>query len=310
MAGIHIPQNAHVLPDYQYLARRLEADGFDRIWIGELNDVDAVTAATLAALATNHARVGVFLNVFTRAPTTLAMTASTLAHLAPGRAQIVLGVGSPLFVEHWNGISYQRKHARLRDTLHFLRIALSGQRVRNRFPTITGQGFVLASPPQTPPALHVAASGPRALALGAHEADGVVLNWVTAEDLDRVQPLPTTTSAVSLVVPICPTTDRRLVDQTMRPVVASYLNVPAYAQQHRVLGRADSLEPMWRAWAKGDSASARKALPAEIIDEFVVWGSFRHCVARLEEIEQSTGASVIATVFPPPGSAFDDVVLP
>ena len=101
MPAVHIPQDAETLPEYQDLAGRLERAGYDRMWVGEVNDVDAVSAATLAAIGTESARIGLFLNTFTRAPSTLAMTASTLAWLAPGRAQIALGVGSPLFVERW-----------------------------------------------------------------------------------------------------------------------------------------------------------------------------------------------------------------
>src|SRR5579863_659933 len=177
MPAIHIPQDAESLPDYVRLARRLEAGGYDRIWVGEVNDVDAVSAATLAATGTERAQIALFCNVFTRAPTTLAMTASTLAQLAPGRTQIVLGVGSPLFVERWNGIPYRSLHERLRDTLRFLRLALAEGRVNEQFPTIPGAGFVIGSRPDPPPPILLAACGPRALALAAHEADGVVLNW-------------------------------------------------------------------------------------------------------------------------------------
>src|SRR5579864_7205659 len=106
MPGAHIPQEAPLLPEYQQVARRVEASGYDRIWVGEVNDVDAVSTATLAATGTAHVRIGMFLNTFTRAPSVLAMSASTLAALAPGRAEVALGVGSPVFVERWNGIPY------------------------------------------------------------------------------------------------------------------------------------------------------------------------------------------------------------
>jgi probable F420-dependent oxidoreductase len=309
MPAVHIPQDAEILLDYQRLAGRSEAAGYDRIWVGEVNDVDVVTAATLAATGTRRAHIGVFLNVFTRAPSTLAMTASTLARLAPGRAEVVLGIGSPLFVERWNGIPYRETHARLRDTLRFLRAALTGERVRETLETIQSDGFALASGPQPPPALLLAASGPRTLDLAAREADGVVLNWITPDDLQRTGPLPEP-GRVSLVVPMCPTPDRALMDRMMRPVVANYLHVPAYAQQQRRLGRGDVLAEMWAAWAAGDRGAARAALPAALLDEFVVWGKPAECRARLEEIERRTGVRVIATVFVPPGADFAAAALP
>jgi probable F420-dependent oxidoreductase len=309
VTAIHIPQDAETLPDYPRLAQLAEADGYDRLWIGEINDVEAVAAATMAAQATEHAQIAVFLNVFTRAPTILAMTASTLARLAPERTQIVLGVGSPMFVERWNGIPYRDLHARLSDTLRFLRIALAGGRVRADFSTIHSDGFALASRPYPPPSLIIAASGLRALQLGATEADGVVPNWITPGDLERIGPLPEDPRAVSLVVPVCPTTDRKLMDRIMRPVVANYLRIPGYAKQQQRLGRADMLEQMWAAWASGDATSARAALPSAVLDELVLWGEPAACRAELSNIEDRTGVRVIVTYFLPPGTAFSEVAL-
>jgi len=306
---IHIPQDAETLPDYPRLAQLAEADGYDRLWIGEVNDVEAISPATMAAQATKHAQIAVFLNVFTRAPTILAMTASTLARLAPERTQIVLGVGSPMFVERWNGIPYRDVHSRLSDTLRFLRITLAGGRIRAEFPTIHSDGFALASHPDPPPSLLIAASGLRALKLGATEADGVVLNWITAGDLERIGPLPEDRRAVSLVVPVCPTTDRRLMDRIMRPVVANYLRIPGYAKQQQRVGRAAMLEQMWAAWASGDATSARAALPFAVLDEFVLWGEPAACRAGLTDIEDHTGVRVIATYFLPPGTGFSEVAL-
>ena len=310
MPAVHIPQDAETLPEYQGLAGRLEEAGYDRMWIGEVNDVDAVSAATLAAVGTERARIGLFLNTFTRAPSTLAMTASTLAWLAPGRAQIALGVGSPLFVERWDGIPYHQLYDRLSDVLRFLRVALAGGRVREQFETFQSDGFALGTRPDDPPLLLVAACGPRALALAAREADGVVLNWVTPGDIEHIEPLPEDRGAVSLIVPVCPTADREVMERTMRPVVATYLDVPAYAQQQRRLGRASAQEQMWAAWAAGDRDAARTALPFAVLEDLVVWGEPAACRARLAETERHTGAGVIATFFPPPGLRFSDVALP
>jgi probable F420-dependent oxidoreductase len=307
VAGIHIPQEAGTLLDYRTLAGKVESSGFDRIWVGEVNDLDAVTTATLAVVGTEHVSIGVFFNAFTRAPSTLAMTASTLAQLAPGRVEVVLGVGSPLFVESWNGIPYRRLHARLKDVLRFLKLALAGETVCGRFETIETSDFALGSRPELPPALLLAATGPRAVALAAREADGVLLSWISPEDLGRIEELPPDRRAVSLVVPICPTGNHEVMDRRMRPIVSTYLHVPAYAEQSRRLGRAGVLEQMWAAWDAGDRAGARAALPSAVLDELVVWGTPEACRSRLEEIERETGARVIATVFPPAGTTFAEV---
>ena len=308
MVAVHTPDDLTTLPEFPRLAAAIETAGYDGIWVGEVNSIDAVTAATLVATATDRADIGVVLNTFTRAPTTLAMTAASLGYVAGGRLHVVLGVASPLLVERWAGIPYRDLYRRLRDVLRFLRAALAGERVVDDFETFTSEGFALPAPPPEVPSLLIAACGPRALDLAANEADGVVLNWVTPDDLDRVDPLPADRSRVSFVVPVCPTADRATMEQTMRPVVADYLHAPAYAQQQRRLGRGDALAPMWAAWEAGDRSGSRAALPASVLDELVVWGSPEACRERLDAMARATGARPIAAYFVPTGETYADVV--
>ena len=155
----------------------------------------------------------------------------------------------------------------------------------------------------------VAACGPRSLQLAAHEADGVVLNWLTAADLDRVDPLPHDRSRVSLVLPVCVTTEPAIVDAVMRPVITDYLNAPAYAEQQRRVGRGAALEPMWSAWARGDRKDAYAQLPSAILDELVISGHPNQCREQLDTIERRTGVRAIATYFLPPGAGFVETAL-
>jgi probable F420-dependent oxidoreductase len=306
---IHLPLDPPLAPRHLELVGALEAGGFDGLWIGEVNGIDAVSAAALTAAGTTSAAVGALLNTFTRAPTTLAMTASTLGYLAPGRAHVVLGVASPLLVERWNGIPYRRTHERLRDVLRFLRAALEGGRVTGDYTTFATDGFALPDPPDPPPSILVAACGPRALELAAREADGVVLNWVAPDDVDRIEPLPVDRGRVSISVAVCPTPDRSTMEAIMRPVLADYLRAPAYAAQQQRLGRGGALEPMWRAADAGDRTGARAAVPSSVLDDLVVWGDARSCYERIVEIEKDKGVRAITTLFLPAGADFVDAAL-
>jgi probable F420-dependent oxidoreductase len=307
--AVHLPQGRAVAQEFAALAGDLEASGYDALWAGEVNDIDAVTAATLAASATTRAEIGLLLNTFTRAPATLAMTAASLGHFAPGRVNIVLGSASPLLVAQWNGIPYKRPAARLADVLRFLRISLAGERVTDEFATFSANGFRLGTPLPEPPRLLVAACGPRALRLGSDEADGVVLNWLTVDDLERIRPIPTDRARISLVVPVCPSPDVAVVDHTMRPVLAEYLGAPAYADQQRRLGRGTALQPMWEAWRAGDRGRAQAQVPFSVIDELVIHGSPRACSQQLEDIERRSGVRAIATYFDVPGLSYREAAM-
>jgi probable F420-dependent oxidoreductase len=308
VTAIHLPQHRAGLRTLAATSGRTEAAGFDGLWVGEVNQLDAVVPAVLAASGTSSTGIATVLNVFTRAPTTVAMTAAALGDLAPGRVEVVLGASSPLLVERWSGIPYQRPLARVRDHLRFLRAALAGGRVRGEFETFSSDGFALDTPPAAPPAVLVAAAGPRSMALAAKEADGVAVNWVAPGELDRLDELPGDRGCVAVVTPVCPSPDRAVVDGLMRPVLASYLAAPAYAGLQRRLGREAALAPMWERWAAGDQAGALAALPGSVIDDLVVWGTPAECGRALAEAERATGARVVVALFPPEGCDYAEVV--
>ena len=65
-------------------------------------------------------------------------------------------------------------------------------------------------------------------------------------------------------------------------MITAYLNVPAYAEFQRWLGRGPALEPMWDAWAAGNRKGALAAIPDEVVDELVVHGSLPECKAHVQ----------------------------
>ena len=83
------------LADYLALVRDVEARGYDTAWLGETAGGDAITLMTLIASQTQRINVasGV-IPIQTRSPIILGMSASTLAHVAPGRISLGLGGSS------------------------------------------------------------------------------------------------------------------------------------------------------------------------------------------------------------------------
>jgi probable F420-dependent oxidoreductase len=308
MVALQLTPAAGPLADLPDLAHRIERHGYRGIWIGEVNGFDAVVPATLAASSTRSLKVGALFNVYTRAPTNVAVSAAALGHLAPGRVALVLGASSPLLVERWNGIPYERPHARVRDYLQFLRAALAGGRVSDCFTTFRSSGFSLDDPPPTPPEIFIAAAQPRMIGLASAEADGVVLNWVAPHDLDRLDTLRCDRGRIWLSTIVCPSPDRAVVDETVRSVLADYLAAPAYAALQRQVGRGPALEAMWERWAVGDRTGAHDQLPSSVIDELVVSGTVEHCGEWIRDVEANTGIQVIATIFTPAAASYRDVV--
>ena len=169
----------------------------------------------------------------------------------PGRFTFGLGTSSDVIVSRWNGIEFAEPYKRVRDTIRFLRSALAGEKVDHDYETFTVRGFRLARPVEHPPPIFLAALRPGMLRLAGREADGVILNWLSAEDVATVKPELGADIPVAARIFVCPSEDTDTARAVGRRMIAAYLNVGVYAAFHRWLGRGPELEPMWDGVAGG-----------------------------------------------------------
>jgi probable F420-dependent oxidoreductase len=302
--GLTIPLAGIPLPDQAALLRGAVEAGFTDLWSAEVAGTDAFTPLALASVWAPRARLGTAVApVFTRGPGLLAMSAAALAEAAPGRFALGIGASSPVVVRDWNAVSYVDPYRRARDVLRFLRRALAGETVDEAYETFAVRRFRLERPPEQPPPVLLAALRPGMLRLAVAEADGVILNWLAADDLPRVLSELTGRGPdfeVAARIFVCPTEDAEYARNVGRRLVATYLTVPAYAAFHKWLGRGEALAPMWHAWQAGDRRAAAASLPAEVIDALLVHGSPRSCAEQVARyVAAGVQTPVIALVTTP-----------
>ncbi|MEV0198334.1 LLM class F420-dependent oxidoreductase [Nonomuraea sp. NPDC050691] len=282
--GMTLPFQDRSLAESRELVEELPALGYTDVWSAEVSGVDGFVPLALTAQWAPRVRLGTaIVPVSTRGPGLLAMSAATLADLAPGRFVLGIGSSSPAIVERWNAGTFAKPYARTRDTLRFLRRALAGEKVTEKYETFEIGGFRLEKAPVEPPRIVLAALRPRMLRLAAEEADGAITNWLSPEDVRRVRAEigPDTELIARLFV--CVSEDADRVRALARRMLAAYLTVPVYAAFHEWLGRGEVLRPMREAWAAGDRQAALKAIPDEVVDALVVHGDAATCRARIRE---------------------------
>ncbi|MGW0482947.1 LLM class F420-dependent oxidoreductase [Nonomuraea sp. NPDC003214] len=282
--GMTIPFYDRSLARSRELIEELPALGYTDLWSAEVNGTDGFTPLALASQWAPGVRLGsAIVPVSTRGPALLAMSAATLADLAPERFVLGIGSSSPAIVERWNAVEFAKPYARTRDTLRFLKQALTGEKVSEAYETFQVKGFKLERAPKAPPKIVLAALRPRMLKLAAEEADGAITNWLSPDDVRKVRAEigPETELIARLFVCVSEDTDR--VREQARWMLASYLTVPAYAAFHDWLGRGEVLRPLHEAWAAGDRKSALQAIPDEVVDALIVHGDAATCRARIEE---------------------------
>ncbi|MDY7102419.1 MAG: LLM class F420-dependent oxidoreductase [Actinomycetota bacterium] len=164
----------------------LEAErlGYDSFWTAEAYGSDALTPLAWWGSRTERIRLGTsIIQMSARTPTATAMAALTLDHLSGGRFVLGLGASGPQVVEGWYGQPYPRPLARTREYIAIIRDVLAreapvthdGDFYTLPHPGGAGLGKALRStvhPLRADLPIHLAAEGPKNVALAAEIADG------------------------------------------------------------------------------------------------------------------------------------------
>jgi probable F420-dependent oxidoreductase len=283
--GMTLPLPGHLHSQRDRIAELADL-GYTDVWSSEADGSDAFTPLALVAAWEPRLRLGsAIVPAFTRSPALMAQSVATLADAAPGRFAFGIGTSSNVIVERWNGVPFVEPYKRVRDMVVFLKAALSGEKVSQKYDTFEVQGFKLGVRPEVTPPILVAALREGMLKLAGREGDGAIINWLSAEDVLKVAPIVRQYGEDKEIVCrifVCPSEDTEAVRTGARFAIAAYLNVPVYAAFHEWLGRGDRLGGMWEAWKAGDRKAALAAIPDEVVDDLIVHGSYAECRAHIQ----------------------------
>ena len=105
--------------DYVMEAERL---GIDSAWVPEFWGYDALTPIAAAAAVTDRIRLGTgIVQLGTRTPAMLAMSAMTLQRISNGRFLLGLGTSGPQVMEGWHGVPFAKIDSRYAEILVMFR---------------------------------------------------------------------------------------------------------------------------------------------------------------------------------------------
>lgn len=282
MLGAALRDSGLALPDLVALARAADEVGYDAIWSPEVGSRDAITLSALYGSATTRATVGTgVVPVFSRTVTTLALSAAAAAEASDGRFVLGLGAGHRFPAEAWYQAQWTRPRARLRETIQVLRDLFAGERVSHSG-TFQVAGFHLGSSPPPVP-MYVGALTPATLRLAGEVADGVILNWLPPEGIEKAALLAREAAAdAGRTVRVIAYVRTAVIDDdaqrhdarvALREQTYAYLSLPNYAGSVRTVGYGKELDEM--------TAGREKAIDS-LVDALCAFGDAAQAKAKLD----------------------------
>jgi len=160
----------------------VEADkmGVDYVWSAEAWGMDAIVPLAYVAARTSNIKLGTgIMQVSSRVPSMIAMTAQSLATVSNDRFVLGLGVSGPQVVEGLHGAAFAHPMGRLRECVEIIRKGLSGERLAYEgkhylLPRPGGEGkpIKLSQPPRPNLPIYLATLGPKSMEMTGELANG------------------------------------------------------------------------------------------------------------------------------------------
>jgi 5,10-methylenetetrahydromethanopterin reductase len=284
-------------------ARDAERAGLGSVWL--IEDYYHPGAFALAgAVAAVTARIGIGLGVvnpYTRHPALVAMETAALAGLAPGRVALGLGSSNRRWIEQEITIPFKTPLRGLREGVEIVRRLLAGERLTYAGECFSVDDVALETPPAAPVPVVLGVKGPRALALAAEVADGVLGSILTsAAHVRRVRASTGGRVALLAYVPVAIAADRAEARAWVRPLLARYL---AALHGQSILADA-GVAPERTQRIRDALAGGRPAADLvgdDLVDRLSIAGTPVQCRAALAALAEA-GLDAPVAVVPPAAS--------
>ena len=148
----------------------------DSIWIPETWGMDCCSILSSLSSIVKKPQLGSsIINVYSRSPALIAMSAVTLDTISKGRFILGLGTSSKPIVEDWHGIEFKRPLQNMRESVEIIRMIISGKKVSYDGKFSHLRNFrLLIQPPRTKIPIYLAAINQKMVDLAWEIADGVI----------------------------------------------------------------------------------------------------------------------------------------
>ena len=265
--------------DLVALAQAAEHKGYTSFWVTEGGARDSISQLGALAVGTSRIKLGTgIVNIFSRTPSLMALTASTLAELSNGRFILGLGAGHKFAIEGYHGVPFARPVARMEDYIRIIKAGFRERRVSYTGKVFSVSNFQIAAPRQaSDPPIYIATLADRMGRLAGQLADGVLPLLATpqgvTEVIANVQAGAEAVGRDSAQVDIaCVSSDLAAAEAEARRQISRYGTMPFYQNMLRRGGYGKESDALAQAWLARDSGKAAQVVSDAMLNDLALVG--------------------------------------
>lgn len=280
---------------YLKAAQLADELGYDSFWLPEAWGYEVFSLLAEMAVKTQRIKLGTgIVNVFSRSPGLLAMSAATLDELSNGRFILGIGTSGKRVIEGFHGRPFDKPLTQVRDVIRVVRTLLAGKSLADSGAKLTPyRPFDLAMKPVRPNIpIYVAALKQNSITSIGEMADGWIPTFWPYQELQRGiewiaqgaqkagrDPADITVAPFTTVLPM-----GEMGKQKAKDIVAFYIGgMGEYYKEMLVeFGFGEEckrVEELYR--DKATRAQAKDAVSEHLVEALFIAGDPKHCVDEL-----------------------------
>ena len=287
----------------QFLKAAILADelGYDSFWLPEAWGYEVFSLLTEMAVKTKRIKLGTgIVNVFSRTPGLMAMSAATLDDISGGRFMLGIGTSGARVIEGFHGRPFAKPLTQVRDVIRVVRTLLAGEKLHTSGAKLTDyRPFDLAmEPARSSIPIYVAALKEKSITSIGEMADGwiptfwpyeqlkVGHEWIAAgaakagRDPKEIETAPFTT-----ILPL----GAEQASKRAREIIAFYIGGMGdyYKELLTGFGYGDDCKVIEELYNNKETRSqAVGAITDEMMEALAITGDPAECIAELKRRRQ------------------------
>jgi F420-dependent oxidoreductase-like protein len=298
--------------------RAADRSGYESFWLPEAWEREAFSTLAELAVCTEQIKLATgIINVFSRSPALIAMSAATVDEISGGRFLLGLGTSGARVIEDFHGLHYSKPLTRLKETVEIIRLLLAGERA-----DFNGECFKLSrfklgfKPLRKGIPIYIAALARKSLRQLGEIADGwLPTHWPREQLRDGIKEIHAGASStereasrieIAPFVNVVVSDDRKRGRDRARLPLAYYIGGMGdyYRASLARLGFAEESVRIQKLWQSGRPKDAIRAVTDEMVDRIAICGPIDYCREQLGLLHMH-GATVALVPVPTEGSTED-----
>ena len=260
----------------------------DSIWIPETWGMEGTSMLATVSQIIKKPKIGSsIINIYSRTPSLIAMSAVTLDTLSNGRLMLGLGTSSESIVQDWHGLSFTQPLQRMREYVDIIRLILSGNKVNYNGKLFHLKNFTLLVKPvrkQIP--IYLAAINQKMVDLTWEIADGVIFYLRPISELQSTIQKMQSRKKIDVTSQFitCMSEDvEKAIDRTKK-TLAFYVSVgKIYREFLAKNGFAKETQEIYEEYKKTGLRTNYALVSKNMLDSITICGTPEECKKKLDQ---------------------------